>query len=107
MTDNRIWLPPEKPKPGIVELEDTLKGPGALFCVSLSPYVCVSLKPREESICVLPPRSLRPDEVRFFNAHVRGQSQDFILAKDRESLTWSGSLMRNARQYWAAAWLLT
>lgn len=84
--DNPIWVTTDAPQPRIVSLVEILGSQRYAFVVSLSPYVCVSIQGQGDGACHLPPETLGPRDVRAFNGHVRGQSELFALARDRESL---------------------
>ena len=83
--DNPIWTPTGEPTLAITDLGDILRSPKHGFQVSLSPYICVCLQ-GTGGIAHLPPMPVDPLTVKSFNDLVRGQSNIFVLAKDRESL---------------------
>jgi hypothetical protein len=84
--DNKVWVPTDSPQHKITRLPDLLNSPNVGFWISLSPYVCVSVQPRDGFSSYLPPETLQPPQVRMFNRLVRDQSKIFTLARDRASL---------------------
>lgn len=86
LIDNPIWVPTDTPKRVITRVGDLLLNPKHGLQVSLSPYIMVSLQGHTSGQPGLPPRTIEPREVRFFNDRVRGQSSIFTLARDKESL---------------------
>jgi hypothetical protein len=86
VNDNKVWVPTDRPTPGITQLNDILANPNYGFWVALSPYVCVALQRQDGTRTYLPPEPVEPPQVRFFNGLVRDQSKIFILARDRYSL---------------------
>jgi hypothetical protein len=86
MNDNLIWVPTDTPILGITRLPDLLQNPKHGFLVSLSPYVTVCIHGRISERRGLPPRTIEPWEARFFNDRVRGKSNIFTLARDKEAL---------------------
>lgn len=86
MNDNQIWLPTDTPSLAITDITQLLKSPNHEFRLSLSPYVCVSLQGQGSGEVHLPPQTLEPSQVRFFNELTRRQSRIFTLARDKESL---------------------
>jgi hypothetical protein len=86
INNDPIWVPTDSPSLEITDLTQILSSPNHAFGLSLSPYVCVFLHGHGNGNAYLPPRTLEPPEVRFFNNLIRGQSTIFILARDKESL---------------------
>jgi hypothetical protein len=86
VADNKVWVPTDSPQHKITHLRELLNSPNVGFWLSLSPYVCVSVQPRDGSSSYLPPETLEPPQVRMFNKLVRDQSHIFTLARDRASL---------------------
>jgi hypothetical protein len=86
LMDNLVWVPTDTPKRAITRLGDLLMSPKQGFQVSLSPYIMASVHGQNTGRAGLPPRTIEPREVRFFNERVRGQSSVFTLARDKESL---------------------
>ena len=86
MNENQIWVPADTPNIVITDLGRILQNPNHGFWISLSPYVCVSIRGQWDEKLRLPPETMEPRNVRLFNSLVRGQSKDFILARDKESL---------------------
>jgi hypothetical protein len=84
--DNRVWVPTDSPQPKITQLPELLNSRNVGFWIALSPYVCLSVQPRDGSTSYLPPETLEPPQVRMFNRLVRDQSKIFTLARDRASL---------------------
>jgi hypothetical protein len=87
LNDNVVWTPTAEPKRQITQLSDLLNMPNVGFWLHLSPYIAVSVQPRDSAQTFLPPESIEPRQVRAMNELVRGQSNEFILARDKESLT--------------------
>ncbi len=84
--DNQIWSPSPNPSLEITRVTNLLADPRVEFLISLSPYVCVSLRMLGGGACRLPPESLDPQYVRWFNDLIRGQCNVFTLAAKKESL---------------------
>jgi hypothetical protein len=85
--DNRVWTPTDNPKAQITPLDVLLNSPNVGFWLPLSPYICVSIQPRNGVAIFVPPQQLELSEVRMLNQLLRGQCHDFVLARDRESLS--------------------
>ncbi len=85
--DNRVWTPTDNPKTQITPLDVLLNSPNVGFWLPLSPYICVSIQPRDGVAIFVPPQQLELSEVRMLNQLLRGQCHDFVLARDRESLS--------------------
>ncbi len=86
INNNPIWVPTYSPNLSITDLPEILKNPRHSFWVSLSPYVCVAIHAHGDGEPHLPPATLDPQRVRRFNDFIRGQSESFVLARDKESL---------------------
>ncbi|MGA2431479.1 MAG: DUF4238 domain-containing protein [Candidatus Acidiferrum sp.] len=86
VNDNPVWLPTDTPKLGIIDLEEILANPEHGFLLSLSPYICVSFQGQGGWDPDLPPRTVEPGYVSFFNGLVRSQSRFFTLAREKQSL---------------------
>jgi hypothetical protein len=86
MNDNPIWVPTSDPRLTTTDLTQILSNPNHDFWLSLSPYVCVSVRGRRWGEPRLPPDTVDPQFVRFLNARVREQSGIFLLARDKASL---------------------
>jgi Protein of unknown function (DUF4238) len=84
--ENRVWAPTDTPRNQITDLGEIFHDRRYEFLVSLSPYVCVSVRGHGEQPPILPPQTLEPSQVRAFNKLIRSKSQLFTLARDRESL---------------------
>ncbi len=84
--DNPIWRPTDSPQRAIAGIRTLLSDPKVSFRVALSPYVCVFLRPYGGGEAILPPRTMEPSQVRWFNDRIRGQCKLFTLARDPECL---------------------
>ena len=84
--DNVVWTPTDNPKAQITQLDVLLKNPNVGFWLPLTPYICVSVQPRETGAIFVPPQQVDPVQVRMLNQLLRGQCRSFTLARDRESL---------------------
>jgi len=85
--DNPIWVPTGTPELKTTDLTKILSNPNQEFWLSLSPYVCVSVRGHVCGEPHLPPQTVDPQFVRFLNGRVRGQSGIFLLARDKASLS--------------------
>ncbi len=86
MNDNPIWVPTSTPKLKTTDLTQILNKPKHEFWLSLSPYICVSVRGPGGGEPHLPPKTVDPQFVRFLNGRIREQSEIFILAKDKTFL---------------------
>jgi hypothetical protein len=86
MKDNPIWVPTSFPELKTSDLAQILRNPNHEFWLSLSPYVCVSVRGPSSGEPHLPPETVDPQFVRFLNGRVRAQSGIFWLARDQASL---------------------
>jgi Protein of unknown function (DUF4238) len=86
LVDNRIWVPTATPEHRITKITDLLNDPSCGFWIALSPYICVSVQPRDGATSYLPPATLEPPQVRMLNDMVANQSRIFTLARDRAPL---------------------
>lgn len=86
VNESLIWSPRDEPRLGITNLEEILANPRHQFMVSLSPYVCASIRCPGDGNLHLPPKPVDPRSVRLFNDLVRRQCKLFTLARDEESL---------------------
>jgi hypothetical protein len=87
MNDNPVWVPTSAPTKGITDMTDVLMNPKYGFLITLSPYVCVLIHGQGgDGDAHLPPRPVEQRDVRFINNLVRGQSEIFTLARDKDSL---------------------
>lgn len=87
VNDNPIWSPTSVPTLGITDVSDILKNPNYGFLVTLSPYVCASVHGQGgDGDPHLPPQKMEQREVRLINNLIRGQSEKFTLARDKDSL---------------------
>ncbi|MGO9864996.1 MAG: DUF4238 domain-containing protein [Terriglobales bacterium] len=86
MHDNPIWAPTSTPELKTTDLTEILNNPNHEFWLSLSPYVCVSVRGPVWGEPRLPPQTADPQFVRFLNGRVREQSGIFLLARDKASL---------------------
>lgn len=84
--DGPIWLPQDASHQRITNLLEILANPRQEFTVSLSPYVLVSIHGPGDGKPQLPPQTVDPRQVRFFNDLISAQCKFFTLARDRESL---------------------
>ncbi len=97
MNDNPIWVPRDVPVLGITDVSDILKNPKYGFLVTLSPYVSVLIHGQGgDGDAHLPPKRVEQRDVRFVNNLIRGQSEIFTLARDKESLISSISVVHRA-----------
>jgi hypothetical protein len=83
---NPVWTPTEEPQQKITKLTDLLDMPNVGFWLHLSPYIAVSVEPRDAAQTFFPPESIEPRRVRLMNQLLRGQCSEFVLARDRASL---------------------
>ncbi|MFZ0479726.1 MAG: DUF4238 domain-containing protein [Terriglobales bacterium] len=86
MNNNPIWVPTSTPKLKTTELAQILNDPNHEFWISLSPYICVSVRGPAWGEPRLPPETVDPQFVRFLNGRVREQGSIFSLARDKASL---------------------
>ena len=85
--DNVVWVPTDTPTLKITNVEEIVADPKQRLWLSLSPYVCASIQGFGGGGTHLPPKPEDPLFVRNFNKFIRGQSEIFTLAKDKEYLT--------------------
>lgn len=84
--NNPIWTPHDEGTPEITPVDRVLNNPGFAFWLTLTPYVCVSVRPQDGTKPTLPPSPMLPIYVKQLNDMIRGQCKLFTLARDRESL---------------------
>jgi Protein of unknown function (DUF4238) len=65
LADNRIWTPTATLEHRITHIANLLNDPSCGFWIALSPYVCVSVQPRNGATAYLPPATLEPPQVRM------------------------------------------
>ncbi len=87
MNNNPIWVPTSDPRLTTTDLAQILHNPNHDFWLCLSPYVCVSVRGQSYGEPRLPPETVDPQFVRFLNGRVREQSEIFLLARDKASLS--------------------
>lgn len=83
---NPIWMPKDEPQRVVARVAELLNNPKTSFRVALSPYICVFLRMQGGGEAHLPPQTVEPQEVRWFNDRIREQCHFFALARDKESL---------------------
>lgn len=84
--DNTIWVPRDEPHQRITSPQYLLSSPNTSFRVALSSYICVVLRVHGAGETRLPPQTMEPMQVRWFNARIREQCRLFVLARDETSL---------------------
>jgi hypothetical protein len=84
--DNIVWTPIDTPTLKITNVQEIVADPKHRLWLALSPYVVVSIQGFGGGGVHLPPKPEDPQFVRNFNKMLRGQSDIFTLAKDREYL---------------------
>lgn len=84
--DNRLWAPADDPQLRIASPQELLSNPKVSFRVALSPHICVFLPAQGTGNAYLPPRTIDPSGVRWFNARISDQCKLFTLARDEASI---------------------